>query len=162
VLFLSFGGIDYDRDETAGEKLDAYIRWVQNILARYEGYLLQLTVGDKGSYLYTAFGAPTAHEDDAVRAASAALELRTLPKLLDFVDRVQIGISQGSIFSGAYGGTMRRTYGVHGVRGQPVGPIDAGRSAGADFISQRHNKLPATLSPGRACRRSRSKVRVSR
>jgi predicted ATPase/class 3 adenylate cyclase len=114
VLFLSFGGIDYDRDETAGAKLDAYIRWVQTVLARYEGYLLQLTVGDKGSYVYTAFGAPIAHEDDAMRAVSAALELRTPPTTLNFIDKVQIGISQGQIYTGAYGGTMRRTYGVMG------------------------------------------------
>ena len=114
VLFLSFGGIDYDGDETAGAKLDAYIRWVQTVLARYEGYLLQLTVGDKGSYVYTAFGAPIAHEDDAMRAVSAALELRTPPTTLNFIDNVQIGISQGQIYTGAYGGTMRRTYGVMG------------------------------------------------
>jgi adenylate cyclase len=114
VLFLSFDGIDYDGDEQAGDKLDAYMRWVQTVLARYEGYLLQLTVGDKGSYLYTAFGAPIAHEDDALRAMSAALELRDLPITLDFVSNVQIGIGQGQIYTGAYGGTMRRTYGLMG------------------------------------------------
>ncbi len=113
-LFLSFGGIDYDGDEAAGDKLDAYICWVQNVLVRYEGYLLQLTIGDKGSYLYSAFGAPVAHEDDAVRAVSAALELRTLPPKLNFINKVEIGISQGQMRTGAYGGTMRRTYGVLG------------------------------------------------
>lgn len=114
VLFLSFDGIDFDGDERAGAKLDAYICWVQTILAHYEGYLLQLTVGDKGSYLYTAFGAPTAHEDDARRAAATALELRNLPTALNFITNVKIGISQGQIYTGAYGGTMRRTYGVMG------------------------------------------------
>jgi class 3 adenylate cyclase/predicted ATPase len=114
ILFLSFNGIDYDGDETAGAKLDAYIRWAQTVLVRYEGYLLQLTVGDKGSYLYSAFGAPIAHEDDAVRAVSAALELRALPDPLSFIENVQIGISQGQIYTGAYGGSMRRTYGVMG------------------------------------------------
>jgi class 3 adenylate cyclase len=49
ALFLKFGGIDYDQDDAAEEKLDAYIREVQNILHRYESYLLQLTIGDKGS-----------------------------------------------------------------------------------------------------------------
>ena len=34
-LFLKFTGLDYDNDDEAGEKLDAYIQWVQNILARY-------------------------------------------------------------------------------------------------------------------------------
>ena len=45
---------------------------------RYGGNLLHLTLGDKGAYLYTVFGSPVAHEDDAARAAAAALELRDL------------------------------------------------------------------------------------
>ena len=114
ALFLRFGGIDYDGDEAAGAKLDAYFRWVQAILARYEGYALQLIVGDKGSYLYAAFGAPIAHEDDAIRAVSAAQELRMPPAALGFLSEVQIGISQGQMLTGAYGGTVRRTYGVLG------------------------------------------------
>jgi predicted ATPase/class 3 adenylate cyclase len=114
VLFLRFSGIDYDGDDVAGEKLDAYIRWVQSVLIAYEGYPWGLTIGDKGSYLYTAFGAPIAHEDDAVRAVSAALELQALPATLDFIERVQIGISQGRVWAGAYGSTGRHTYGVIG------------------------------------------------
>ncbi len=113
ALFLRFGGLDYDGDEAAGRKLDGYIRQVQRILAEYDGTLLGLTIGDKGSYLYAAFGAPVAHEDDAARAVAAALRLQVLP--LSFSDvGVQIGISQGRVRTGAYGGTMRRTYGVLG------------------------------------------------
>jgi hypothetical protein len=67
ALFLRFGGLAYDEDDTVGEKLDVYLRWVQRVLARYEGYTFQLTLGDKGCYLYGAFGAPLAH-DDAARA----------------------------------------------------------------------------------------------
>ena len=78
-LFLRFGGIDYDADPAAGAKLDRYVRWLHGVVARYEGTLLQVTIGDKGSYVYVAFGAPVAHEDDAARAASAALELRSPP-----------------------------------------------------------------------------------
>ena len=114
ALFLRFGGIDYDADESAGEKLDTFMRWVQQVLARYDVYPLQLTVGDKGSYLYTAFGAPIAHEDDAVRAISAALELRSPPPALNFIQGLQIGISRGRMRTGAYGGQQRRTYGVLG------------------------------------------------
>ncbi|MBN1887766.1 MAG: tetratricopeptide repeat protein, partial [Thermoflexales bacterium] len=86
----------------------------QATLARYEGYLLQFIVGDKGNYLYATFGAPLAHENDAARAASAALELRSPPAELDFIRAVQIGLSQGTMRTGAYGGTQRRTYGVIG------------------------------------------------
>ncbi len=45
---------------------------------RFGGNVLQLTLGDKGAYLYGVFGSPIAHEDDAARAAAAALELRDL------------------------------------------------------------------------------------
>jgi predicted ATPase len=112
TLFLCFEGIDYEDDEGAGARLDAYIRWVQGVLTRYEGSLLQLIIGDKGSYLYAAFGAPIAHEDDARRAAMAALELRTPPADLRDIQPVRIGISHGAVRAGTYGGTTRRTYGV--------------------------------------------------
>ncbi len=114
TLFLRFSGLDYDGDDAAGAKLDDYMRWVQNVLGRYEGYLLQLTVGDKGSYLYASFGAPIAHDDDAIRAVAAALELQSPPDEFQFIGKVQIGISQGRMRTGAYGGQLRRTYGVLG------------------------------------------------
>lgn len=114
ALFLKFGGLDYDKDDDAGAKLDQYVRWVQGVLARYEGYMLQQINGDKGSYLYAAFGAPLAHEDDPCRAVRAAVELLSPPPELDFVGKVQIGISQGRMRTGDYGGTARRTYGTLG------------------------------------------------
>ena len=76
--------------------------------------LLPLTIGDKGSYLNAAFGAPVAHEDDARRAVSAALELQTLSSELDFIRPLQIGITRGGMRAGAYGGMTRRTYDVMG------------------------------------------------
>ena len=114
ALFMRFGGIDYDQDEAAGEKLDSYIRWVQDIIATYEGALIQLTLGDKGCYLYAAYGAPLAHDDDPARAVATALKLQTPPPRLSFIEPVQIGISRGQMRAGAYGGAARRTYGVLG------------------------------------------------
>lgn len=113
-LFMSFTGIDYDRDPEAERKLDLFIRQVQTILAQYEGNLIQLTFGDKGSYLYAAFGAPVAHEDDALRAASTALALRDLACRLEFIDETRLGIAQGRMRTGAYGSSTMRTYGVLG------------------------------------------------
>ena len=111
-FFLRFSGIDFESDEAAGANLDAYLRHVQQVVTGYEAALVQLTIGDKGSYLQIAFGAPIAHEDDAARALSAALELRIPP--LEFIHDIQIGISQGRMRTGAYGGTSRRTYGTMG------------------------------------------------
>ena len=53
--------------------LRAFIMWVQGVINHYGGSLLDLTIGDKGSYLYAAFGAPLAHENDTARAVRAAL-----------------------------------------------------------------------------------------
>ncbi len=112
ALFLRFGGIDYDHDQQACDKLNTFVLRVQRVLQRYDSYLIQLTIGDKGSYLYACFGAPISHEDDPVRATLAALELRD--PHLDYIQNVQIGISQGRTRTGAYGSLTRRTYGALG------------------------------------------------
>lgn len=112
-LFVKFTDLDYDHDPAAGARLDAYIRWVQACLTRHAGWLLQVTLGDKGSYLYAAFGAPVAHGDDAARAAAAALALQQPPPELAEIGRAQIGVSGGLSRVGAVGATTR-TYGVIG------------------------------------------------
>jgi class 3 adenylate cyclase/tetratricopeptide (TPR) repeat protein len=112
ALFLRFSGIDYDNDAEAQSKLNMYVQAVQRILARYHSYMIQLTIGDKGSHFYVAFGAPLAHEDDAIRAIATALELRDLQ--MDFIREVQIGVSQGLTRTGSYGGIHRRTYSALG------------------------------------------------
>lgn len=113
-LFLRFGTIDFEDAGTAGQQLDAYIRWVQSIIVKYEAALIQLTIGDKGSYLYAVFGAPIAHQNDAVRAVAAAQELRQPPPELSFIYSTQIGISRGRMRAGPYGSHTRRTYGTLG------------------------------------------------
>ncbi|MBP7998429.1 MAG: AAA family ATPase [Chloroflexi bacterium] len=114
AMFVAFGGLDYDEDEDAGEHLDLYIRWVQRVLARYEGYLIDLSMGDKGTHLYAVFGALKAHENDPVRAVAAAEEL--LHPLLEChcIRDIRIGISRGRMRCGVTGSQSRKTYGVHG------------------------------------------------
>lgn len=114
AMFVRFDGIDYDGDPDAGQKLDAFIRWAVSVVQRYGGALVQLTIGDKGSFFYAAFGAPVAHENDNQRALSAALELRTPPLELQFVHLAGIGLSRGTMRTGSYGGATRRTYGILG------------------------------------------------
>ena len=113
ALFIGFEGIDYDGGR-AEAQLDGFVRWVQHVLRRFDATLVDVTVGDKGSYLYASFGAPAAHEDDAARAGAAALELRAPPPELDFVTSVRIGISRGTMRAGAVGGGTRRAYAVLG------------------------------------------------
>ena len=78
ALFLRFSGIEFEADPQALERLDELDPRGARVLREYEGTLVQLTIGDKGSYLYAAFGAPVAHEDDSRARLLAALELRAL------------------------------------------------------------------------------------
>jgi class 3 adenylate cyclase/tetratricopeptide (TPR) repeat protein len=117
ACFVRFAGLDYDNDDRAGERLDAYVRWVQSVVRRYDGALLSITMGDKGSYLQTVFGAPVAHADDPTRAVAAALDLlRQRPAELDFITDVQIGVARGAAYSGATGSPKRRAYVVIGEK----------------------------------------------
>jgi len=108
VLFVNFAGIDYDADE-AQARLDSFVRQLQKTAARYGGAVLQINIGDKGSYAYVNFGALSAHEDDARRAVKTALDLRQATDL-----PLRMGIAQGVMRVGAYGGGTRRTYGALG------------------------------------------------
>ena len=108
-LFVSFGGIDYDGDADASAKLDDFVQAAQRILAAYGGYLLQLTLGDKGAHVYAVFGTPVAHEDDAARACAAALALRGLDGMTAARD-LHLGLTYGRLCSGTYGHSRRRTF----------------------------------------------------
>lgn len=114
ALFVCFSGIDFENDPAAATQLDTWIRYVQNLLIEYESALIQLTTGDKGSYLYAAFGAPIAHDNDAARAVAVALALRKDAERFSFIHRLQFGIGAGMMRVGAYGSSTRRTYGVLG------------------------------------------------
>src|SRR6266498_3847129 len=113
-LFMNFSGIDYDNDADAEEKLNAFVTYAQRVITRYDGTLLQLVIGDKGSYVYAVFGAFTAYEDDAQRAVYAALELRQTPKQLTYIQSLQTGISLGTLRVGAYGNNTRHTFAALG------------------------------------------------
>jgi predicted ATPase/class 3 adenylate cyclase len=136
-VFISFSGIDYDHDKTAGTKLDSYIRWVQKIFAKYDGTLFELSFGDKGSYIYGAFGAPTAHDDDALRAVAAAQELRLLPPALGYVANIRIGISRGRMRAGPYGGTTRQSYSAIGEETNLAARLMQKAKAGQVILSER-------------------------
>ncbi|MDX2344464.1 MAG: adenylate/guanylate cyclase domain-containing protein, partial [Acidimicrobiia bacterium] len=108
-VFIRFGGIDFDDDPDAADKLDDFVRRAQHVLDSHGGNLLQLTLGDKGAYLYAVFGSPQAHEDEATRSVSAALELQALADVTAAAG-IQIGISTGRVLSGTCGHPLRRTF----------------------------------------------------
>ena len=65
-----------ERQPEAPRILDDFVTRAQLVLDEHGGSILQLTIGDKGAYLYGVFGAPIAHEDDPERAVRAALAIR--------------------------------------------------------------------------------------
>jgi predicted ATPase/class 3 adenylate cyclase len=137
ALFLNFSGIDYEADPDAGQKLNAFVQQVQWVIHRYEGALIQLTTGDKGNYLYAAFGAPIAHGDDTRRAVAAALDLRSSAAQHPAIQQIRIGISQGRMRTGAYGSHARRTYGVLGDEVNLAARLMIQAEAGQILVSPR-------------------------
>jgi class 3 adenylate cyclase/tetratricopeptide (TPR) repeat protein len=108
-VFVRFGGLDFDADESAAGRLDTFLTGMQRTFDQYGGLVLQLVVGDKGAYVFGAFGTPVAHEDAAARAVAAGLELQAVADAAG-VERLQVGISQGDVYSGMYGHPRRRTF----------------------------------------------------
>ena len=108
-LFLRFGGIDFDVDPDARHKLNDLVVRAQRVVDANGGNVLQLTIGDKGAYLYAVFGAPLAHEDDAARACWSALELLRLAEETAATG-LTVGVSSGRLRNGTYGSAERRTF----------------------------------------------------
>ena len=134
-VFVNFGGIDYDDDEARQrEARRVRARRRSGSSPRYGGNVLQLTLGDKGAYLYGVFGTPFAHEDDAARACAAALELRDLEASTAARD-IRIGITHGRLRSGTYGHERRRTFVCLGDAVNLVGAADVEGAARARSTS---------------------------
>lgn len=113
AVFMRFAGLDYDGDAQACNVLDDLVSRVQMTVQAHGGVMLELTIGDKGSYLYCNFGAAQAHEDDASRAVRAALSLQQLSRGASH-SALQIGVSSGTMRVGGYGGATRQSFGAMG------------------------------------------------
>ena len=97
------------RGRRRDRKLDDFVRRAQRIFADYGGNVLQITIGDKGAYLYAVFGSPHAHEDDA-RARCVCRARSARAGGVTAATDLQIGIANGRLRSGSYGHAMRRTF----------------------------------------------------
>jgi len=112
VLFVGFGGFDYDHDSAVVSKLQAYLSEVIRLVQHYDGYLNKVDMGDKGSKYLILFGAPLAHENDEERALHCALDLMALaaPDLA----ALRIGVNSGFVYCGQIGSALRQEYTVMG------------------------------------------------
>jgi class 3 adenylate cyclase/tetratricopeptide (TPR) repeat protein len=130
VMFVRFEGPDNDSSPgdglSAGEVLQAYCSAMRDCILRHGGRLNEVDMTLGGGTLVAFFGAPTAHEDDELRAVSCAWEMR---QVLAEVGRAIgqqaggqvcpdlrqcMGISSGTLFVGDIGGAVRRGYAAVG------------------------------------------------
>jgi len=106
VLFLNLPDLNSPPEL---EQAQTIFYALQQALYRYEGSINKLNVDDKGVTLVAALGLPPlAHEDDAARAAQAALAMRAELQKLGL--RSAIGIATGRAFCGSVGSEIRREY----------------------------------------------------
>ncbi|MCB8922530.1 MAG: AAA family ATPase [Ardenticatenaceae bacterium] len=105
--------------------LNHYFVSTSQALEQYGGVINKIDLYDHGDKLLVLFGAPIAHEDDAERAARAALGMQTvlsqlqtaLPPQANLPDlhlSQHIGISYGYVFAGYVGSDWRHEYTVMG------------------------------------------------
>jgi len=91
------------------EQINEAVRALQEVVSRFEGSINKLSVDDKGVSLLAAWGLPgLTHEDDAVRATLASLEIQAELGVLEI--RTAIGVASGRVFCGEVGNDTRREY----------------------------------------------------
>ena len=72
-----FVGFSHEHSESgeAPESFDAFVSRAQEVVASYEGMVLQALIDEKGTHIYAVFGASMSHEDESRRAVVAAQEI---------------------------------------------------------------------------------------
>ena len=110
TMFVGFGH-QHSESSEQHETFDVFVSRAQEVVASYEGMVLQALIDEKGPHFYAVFGASMAHQDESRRAVVAAQEL---VGAADSGSTVRVGIASGAAYVGAYGGGHRMTFGVIG------------------------------------------------
>ena len=123
VLFVDIKGSTRLAEQAGAEAwhliLDRYFTLLSAAVHRYEGTVNQYT----GDGIMALFGAPLAHEDHAVRACFAALEMQRQVRL--YADELRLrsglnlsiraGLNTGEVIVGAIGDDLRMDYTAQGL-----------------------------------------------
>lgn len=106
TLFAKFEGLDV-APSRALDRYHSLCMSLQAVMHQHEGPSGQLLFDDKGLVFHAAFGTPGSyHRDDALRAVSAALELRTVASRHGL--GCAIGLATGAGYFTAVGPRQRR------------------------------------------------------
>ena len=114
IAFVRFGGTDEiiatEGPEAAGDALDRLVRIIQAAAEAHGVTFLESDVDRDGGRIILVSGAPQTFGDDEERM------LRTVRAVVDegLPLPVNIGVSQGRVFTGQVGASFRRTYTVLG------------------------------------------------
>src|SRR4051812_7730764 len=143
ALFADISGFTTLADRLDEEALHAVIAPViaglAGVAERYEGFIAKYA----GDALLVFFGAPVAHEDDAVRALHVASEMhRTLPGLIDQLPQdargleLHIGVNSGRVISGQFGGDLRSDYSILGDAVNVAQRLESVAPAGETYVGR--------------------------
>ena len=160
VLFANFYPFSVTLDllgedcDTAVRVLNAYYRRAQEVVHRYGGIVNKVDMYTFGDKLMALFGAPAANEDDPLRAARAALELRSAlaqanHQIFDLLNpqigrliqidpqflKQRVGINTGVVFAGQVGSARRHEYTVMGQHVNLSARLMSAAEEGAVIVS---------------------------
>jgi class 3 adenylate cyclase/tetratricopeptide (TPR) repeat protein len=108
VMFVDFSNLAADPIETL-DRLQRFAVGAVRAIERWGGHLRQIDLGDKGSLLVVAFGAPVRYEQQEERALRCCIELLRLPG-----GPFRAGITTGRTWCGEVGSPSRREYAIVG------------------------------------------------
>jgi class 3 adenylate cyclase/predicted ATPase len=121
VMFVKFGGLNYDWDPDVGTVLQIYFKTMRDCVLRHGGRLNEVDIVSDGGTLVVFFGAPTAYEDHQRRAVACAWEMQQAVAAVRLeagepAERLRqcIGVSSGPVFVGDVGAPVRRVYSAVG------------------------------------------------
>ena len=98
IAFIGFPAVRFDQ-------VDDFALTAAEVVRRVDdcgGEVVQISGGDKGVVGLAVFGAPVGHDDDALRALQAVLEVRRL------VPSIRVGMTTGPLFATWLGSEHRR------------------------------------------------------
>ena len=143
VLFADLRGsleVLADRDpEESRELLDLVLEQMMDAVHRYEGTVSEV----RGDGIMALFGAPVAHEDHAVRACYAALDLQhAMRRLTDELRRshgvtvqVRVGLNSGEVVVRAISSDLRLDYTAVGQTTHLAGRMEQLASPGTTLLA---------------------------
>ncbi len=146
VLFADLKGsmeLLADRDpEEARKLLDPVLERMMEAVHRYEGTVNQVM----GDGIMALFGAPLAHEDHAVRACYAALQMQasvaryaeTLRRTEAVGAHIRVGLNSGEVVVRSVGSDLRMDYSAVGQTTHLAARLEQMASPGSTFITAAH------------------------